>query len=168
MAQKLLWKHFLSEKRALPQIKLSHDTFSSRAITTRNMAERFAWTDEETRYFLNLIEENDITTIFDGKRQRNATTFQDLERKMATNGYTKPWHILCSKWKVLKQRYLAEKRDLSRSGSVGKMRTKLKFFSEMDRILGQRPVVASFSTNINSSSKFCYLFHVDRGEFCLM
>ncbi len=45
------------------------------------MPERFAWTDEETRYFLNLIEENDITTIFYEKRQRKATTIQDLERK---------------------------------------------------------------------------------------
>ncbi|CAM4733720.1 unnamed protein product [Leuciscus chuanchicus] len=120
-------------------------------------SERYSWTDDETRYFLHLIEENDITCIFDGKRQRNATTFQELQRKMAINGYTKPWHILRSKWKVLKQRYLVEKRDLSRSGSGGKKRTKFTFFSEMDHILGQRPIVSSFSTNINSSetSELC-------------
>lgn len=58
-----------------------------------------------------------LAKFFDGKWQRNATTFQELQRKMAINGYTKVWHILWSKWKVLKQCYMAEKRNFSRSGS---------------------------------------------------
>ena len=38
---------------------------------------------DRCRYFLNLIEENDITAIFDRKRQRNATTFVTLKLLLA-------------------------------------------------------------------------------------
>lgn len=42
--------------------------FISCVRTIDNMAERYAWTDEETWHFLNLIQDKCITSIFDWKR----------------------------------------------------------------------------------------------------
>ena len=33
------------------------------------------WTDEETKIFLSLIHEKNITAILDGKQQQNATIY---------------------------------------------------------------------------------------------
>lgn len=71
-------------------------------------------------------------------------------------GYNKPWHILQSKWKVLKQHYLSKKKhDMMWWFFGGNMRTKFMFFNEMDHKLVKTHMVALLSTNINSSGKFC-------------
>nr|XP_055072690.1 uncharacterized protein LOC129452707 [Misgurnus anguillicaudatus] len=116
--------------------------------------DRCKWTNEETRYFLNLIYERNITAILDSKNLRNAIIYQELAKEMSNNGYdNKPWDVLRSKWKALKQRYMFQKRQLSRSGAGGKIKGKFDFFDEMDQILGQRPIVASLDSIINSSAE---------------
>ncbi|CAJ1081955.1 uncharacterized protein LOC112141916 [Xyrichtys novacula] len=69
---------------------------------------------------------------------------------MREKGFEKPWQILRSKWKMLKQRYLAERRIQSKSGAGGKITIKFKFFDAMDSILGHRPIVQAMSSVINS------------------
>ena len=71
---------------------------------------RYMWTEEETELFLQMIKEKNITAILDSKQQRNAELYKELEGEMREKGFEKPWQILRSKWKTLKQRYLAERR----------------------------------------------------------
>ena len=68
-------------------------------------------TNEETRDFLNLIYEQNITTILDSKNLRNAIIYQELVKEMTNKGYDKPWDVLQSKWKALKQRYRSQKKS---------------------------------------------------------
>ncbi|XP_022541601.1 uncharacterized protein LOC111196509 [Astyanax mexicanus] len=112
---------------------------------------RYVWTDEETSAFLDLIDESNINAILDGKQQRNAQMYQELQQKMSKKGFEKPWPIMRSKWKALKQRYMSEKRQQSASGAAGKTKTNFRFFEKMDNILGQRPIVTSLADTINSS-----------------
>lgn len=109
--------------------------------------------EDETEFFLNLIKDKEITAILDSKQQRNATIYKDLEGDMKDRGFDKPWQILRSKWKALKQKYLSEKRNLSKSGAGGKSKVKLKYFDLMDEILGQRPIVSSMNSVLNSIGK---------------
>ncbi len=111
-------------------------------------SDRYVWMDDEVRTFLNIIFEKNVTTILDGKHQRNAQIFQEVRAELILKGYDKPWTILRNKWKSLKQKYMAEKRKLGRSGAGGK--STFRYFDDMDRILGQRPIVTSLSSNINS------------------
>ncbi|XP_062385404.1 uncharacterized protein LOC134072633 isoform X2 [Sardina pilchardus] len=111
---------------------------------------RYVWVHEETNHFLELIRDRGITNILDSKQQRNASIYKDLEAAMNVAGFRKPWQILRSKWKTLKQKYLAERRKLSKSGAGGKDRICFKYFSIMEEILGQRPIVTSMSKVVNS------------------
>ncbi|KAL7408291.1 hypothetical protein ABVT39_021136 [Epinephelus coioides] len=111
---------------------------------------RYVWTEEETEVFLTLIRDKNITAILDSKQQRNAGCYKELEREMRAKGFDKLWHILRSKWTTLKQRYLAEKRMLCKSGAGGKAKIKFKFYDSMDSILGHRPIVQAMSSVINS------------------
>ena len=47
---------------------------------------RYVWTDEETKVFLALIQERNVTAILDGKQQRNAIIYQDLRNEMVAKG----------------------------------------------------------------------------------
>ncbi|KAL1276273.1 hypothetical protein QQF64_035896 [Cirrhinus molitorella] len=69
---------------------------------------------------------------------------------MKEKGFDKPWQILRSKWKALKQKYLSEKRQLCKSGAGGRGKVKFKYFDQMDEILGQRPIVTSMNTVLHS------------------
>ncbi|KAK7901647.1 hypothetical protein WMY93_018416 [Mugilogobius chulae] len=76
---------------------------------------------------------------------------KEIRALMLEKGFDKPWTILRSKWKNLKQRYMAEKRQLSRSGAGGKKT--FKYFDLIDLILGNRPIVAAITSVINSSGE---------------
>lgn len=54
---------------------------------------------------------------------------------------------------------MAEKRELSQSGSGGR-NSKFKFFDKMDKIFGHRPIVTSLSSVINSSG-WCEVIHLN-------
>lgn len=90
-------------------------------------------------------------TILDEKHQRNAQIFQEVRAEMILKGYEKLWTILRNKWKSLKQRYMAVKRKLGRSGAGGK--STFRYFGVMDRIFGQRPIVMFHSSNIGMINK---------------
>ena len=70
-----------------------------------NVNTRYVWTEKEIKLFLALIQENNLTAILDGKQQRISTIYQDPREMMLLKGY-KPWNVLRSKWKALKQRYI--------------------------------------------------------------
>lgn len=77
---------------------------------------------------------------------------------MSNNGYDKTWDVLRSKCKVLKQRYVFKKRELSRNGARGKIKANSTL---MRWVLGQRTLVVSLASNINSSGKiFVVLIYV--------
>ena len=128
--------------------------------TTGDDKDRCKWTNEETRDFLNLIYEQNITAILDNKNLTNAIIYQELVKETTNKGYDKPWDVLRSKWKGLKQRYVSQKRELSRSGARGKIKGKFHLFDELDQILGQRPIVASLDSYINNNyfrlAKLCF------------
>lgn len=128
---------------------------------------RHKWSDKETITLLNLIKDKDISAIIDGKQQRNAIIYKELEKEMLEHGFEKPWDIIRTKWKGLKQAYMAEKRKLSKSGAGGKGDVKVKFWKILDDILGSRPVVTSITTNINSSGKLT-LYRTKRSQSSLL
>ena len=120
-----------------------------------NENNRYVWTYEEVQLFLALIEEKNITATLDGKQQRNSTIYQHLIESTLSKGYDKPWNVLMSKWKALRQRYMCEKRQMSRSGAGGK--TKFFFITKIDNILGQRPIVTSLASIINSTGWYQFI-----------
>ena len=77
---------------------------------------RYVWGDEETLFFLELIKEANVNAILNGKQQRNATVYQELQKQMMAKGFDKTWQILRSKWKSFKQRYMAERRRMASDG----------------------------------------------------
>lgn len=108
------------------------------------------WTKDETLIFLKALQEADVVSALDGKRQRNAVIFQRLSGVLSGRGVNKPWEALRTKWKTMKARYLTEKRESGRSGAGGEK--KFDYWEEMDTILGSRPVVTAISTTIDSSA----------------
>ena len=114
---------------------------------------RYVWTEEETTLLLTVICDKNVTAIFDSKQQRNSESYKDIERELRERGFEKPWQIIRSKWKALKQRYLAERRALHKSGASGRAKIKFKYYDIMDSILGHRPIVQAMSSVINSMSK---------------
>lgn len=102
--------------------------------------------------FLKSLLELDVVGALDGKRQRNAVIFKRLSNVMSSQGVTKPWQALRNKWKAMKAKYLAEKRESGRSGAGGYK--KFEFWEEMDQLLGSRPIVTASTTTIDSTGKF--------------
>lgn len=72
---------------------------------------------DEINMTLALILEQDIASILDGKRQRNADTFQKHREDMAGKGFKKPWSLLQNTLKSLKQSYMVDKSRLSPRGA---------------------------------------------------
>ncbi len=51
---------------------------------------------------------------------------------MVNKGYNKPWDVLRSKWKALKQWYMSQKRELCSSGAGGQIKRKFSRLNKMD------------------------------------
>ncbi|KAL2088030.1 hypothetical protein ACEWY4_016858 [Coilia grayii] len=108
------------------------------------------WSKFETLMFLQSLREADVISALDGKRQRNAVIFKGVARDLSKKGVNKPWEALRTKWKSLKAKYLAEKRESSRSGAGGGVR-RFEYYEELDQILGSTPIVTARSTTIDST-----------------
>ncbi|XP_032829564.1 uncharacterized protein LOC116953458 isoform X1 [Petromyzon marinus] len=98
---------------------------------------RVWWSDAETRVLLKLIQDINVGTILDGKRQRNAAVFKKIQRELSLRGVEKNWEAARWKWKALKAKYIAAKRAIGRNGAG--TWTNFRFYSDMDKILGGRP-----------------------------
>ncbi|MEQ2308499.1 hypothetical protein AMECASPLE_028866 [Ameca splendens] len=118
-AMETLFLHYTSHVINNRIVSLAKKTKKTTGSSRRMMA-RHVWCHQEMEYFLNLVHDRGITSILDSKKQINASIYQDLEAAMKEAGFHKPWQILRSKWITLKQKYLAEKRKLGKSGANGK------------------------------------------------
>ncbi|XP_061428283.1 uncharacterized protein LOC133355041 [Lethenteron reissneri] len=110
---------------------------------------RVWWSDAETRVLLKLIQDINVGTILDGKRQRNAAVFKKIQRELSLRGVEKNWEAARWKWKALKAKYIAAKRAMGRNGAG--TWTNFRFYSDMDKILGGRPNALRASAHLQGT-----------------
>lgn len=83
-------------------------TVSSSPVNSNRVSydrERCSWTDDATRAMLSTISELDVSSLLDSKRQRNKTTFEQVESRLREAGYVFTWKQIRARWKNLKQSY---------------------------------------------------------------
>lgn len=104
----------------------------SSTATTRNI-----WLEWEVLNLLEIIREEKIHQLFDGKRYKNAEIYKLVESKMKEKGViNKNAEQIKNKWKALKTSYTSCKKSNSVSGA---QRNECDYYEILDDILGTRP-----------------------------
>ncbi|XP_046384535.1 uncharacterized protein LOC124154701 [Ischnura elegans] len=108
---------------------------------------RNVWSEQETMHLINLIKEEDIMRLLDGKRSRNSDIYMRLVGPMSEAGYIRDVNQLRTKWKHLQQEYRKEVAARGRSGGAGHASP---YFEALHEILGHRANVTFVEEGIDS------------------
>lgn len=109
------------------------------------------WGDHEVKALIAVWGESDVQDELDGA-VRNKVVFMEISKKLQEMGFNRDWMQCRTKIKNLKKRYRAVK---DHNGETGKGRMTMKFYRELDCILGHRPAsvpATLLDTGIGSST----------------
>lgn len=94
------------------------------------------WSYEETRAFISLMIDENVTQLMDGKKMRTAQIFNLIKQKMYNLKYSKTVAQLIAKYRRLKAKYNNCKQQNNKSGNS---RKNFEFYDEMSELLYGRP-----------------------------
>ncbi|XP_061601344.1 zinc finger and SCAN domain-containing protein 29-like [Cololabis saira] len=95
------------------------------------------WTDEETRFMLQQIQELNILKCMDGRKTRNADPFKKIQKEMADAGFTRTPGQIKMRWKHVRKAYIGAKQNKPTSGHDP---VSCPYYDILDELLGSRPL----------------------------
>lgn len=108
------------------------------------------WTAHETHTFLDLMIENNVMEVFDGKKGRSLKVYQLMSRKMKDAGFDRDEDQLKFRFIKLKSIFMKQRDNNQRDGLV---QEEDPYYEKLEALLGNKRNVEFKNCGYDSSSR---------------